>query len=108
VLRDVLAGKCQAGATYSGALLNAVTQGVEVSGLRQVALTGHSPQDASVAGPTVAPEAAEQLLEALRSYKPQTEHLAGSVERISGFVPARPEDHASIRELVQLESGPKP
>ena len=104
VLRDVLAGKCQAGATYSGALLNAVTQGVEVSGLRQVALTGHSPQDAIVAGPKVPAEASAKLLEALRSYKPKADHLEGSVERISGFVPARPEDYASIRELVELET----
>lgn len=103
VLRDVLAGRCQAGATYSGALLNAVTQGVEVSGLRQVALTGHSPQDAIVAGPAVPPEARAKVLEALRSYRPPAGH-PGAVERISGFVPARPEDYASVRELVQLEA----
>jgi phosphonate transport system substrate-binding protein len=110
VLRDVLAGRCQAGATYSGALLNAVTQGVEVSGLRQLALTGHSPQDAIVAGPEVPKARADAFLEALRSYKPPVDRPggAGSVERISGFAPVRPEDYATVRELVHLENSPPP
>ena len=53
VLRDLLAHKCEAGGTYSGVFASAVTQGVDVSVLRQVAVTGRSPQDAVVAGPGV-------------------------------------------------------
>ncbi|MFT3707027.1 MAG: serine/threonine-protein kinase [Archangium sp.] len=104
VLREVTAGKCAAGATYSGALLNAVTQGVEVGGLRTVAITGHSPQDSIVAGPAVSAKDGAKLLEALLSYKPPGDRPAGSgsVERISGFVAAKPQDYASVREMFQL------
>ncbi len=105
VLRDVTEGRCQAGATYSAALLSAVTQGVETSGLRQVALTGHAPQDAIVAGPLVSADDSARLREALLRYRPPGARPtgAGSMERISGFVAARPEDYATLRELVQLE-----
>ncbi|MBL8911469.1 MAG: PhnD/SsuA/transferrin family substrate-binding protein, partial [Archangium sp.] len=83
VLRDVTAGKCTAGATYSAALLNAVTQGVEAIGLRQVAITGHSPQDSIVAGPGVSERDGAKLLDALLSYKPPPDRPTGtgSVER---------------------------
>ncbi len=103
VLRDVLEGRCQAGATYSAALLSAVTQGVEATGLRQVALTGHAPQDSIVAGPGVAPADAAALLEAVLSYRPPAEQPRGTMERISGFVSAREADYASVRELVELQ-----
>jgi phosphate/phosphite/phosphonate ABC transporter binding protein len=105
VLRDVLAGRCQAGATYSAALLSAVTQGVDATGLRQVALTGHAPHDSIVAGPAVAPADAAALLKALLSYHPPADQPRGSgaMERISGFVAARAEDYASLRELVELQ-----
>ncbi|MFO0597670.1 MAG: serine/threonine-protein kinase [Myxococcaceae bacterium] len=107
VLRDVTAGKCAAGATYSAALLNAVTQGVEALGLRQIAITGHSPQDSIVAGPGVPAKDAQRLLDALLGYKPPADRPAGtgSVERISGFVAARPQDYASVREMLELLGG---
>lgn len=105
VLRDVLAGRCLAGATYSAALLNAVTQGVDATGLRQVALTGHAPQDSIVAGPKVPPAEAAALLKALLTYHPPADQPrgTGTMERISGFVSARSEDYASMRELVELQ-----
>ena len=103
VLRDVLRGTCQAGATYSVALLNAVTQGVDVTGLRQVAITGHAPQDSIVAGPGVPQPVAAQLQQALLSYHPPAGRPggAGSVERISGFVMVKPEDYAQVRALLE-------
>jgi serine/threonine-protein kinase len=105
VLRDLTEGRCQAGATYSSALLTAVTQGIDVSGLRQVAITGHTPQDTIVAGPMVPTAEAEALLQAVLSYRPPGEHVgAGTMERISGFVPSKPEDYASVRELVAAEA----
>jgi phosphonate transport system substrate-binding protein len=103
VLRDVTQGRCQAGATYSAALLNAVSQGVEAGALRQVAVTGHSPQDSIVAGPTVPAKDAAELLHSLLDYKPPADLPTNSVERISGFVAAKPEDYASVRELLELE-----
>ncbi|MDP1830114.1 MAG: serine/threonine-protein kinase [Archangium sp.] len=103
VLRDVLEGRCQAGATYSAALLSAVTQGVDATGLRQVALTGHAPQDSIVAGPQVTAAEAAALLKGLLDYRPPADQPRGSMERITGFVAARTEDYASLRELVELQ-----
>ncbi|MEN9796570.1 MAG: phosphate/phosphite/phosphonate transporter substrate-binding protein [Pseudomonadota bacterium] len=107
VMRDVLGGRCQAGATYSAAQSNAVKQGVDVSALRQVAITGHAPQDGVVAGPTVSTADAAGLRQALLSYRPPRGQAGskGGMERISGFVTARAEDYASIRALLELEDG---
>jgi phosphonate transport system substrate-binding protein len=107
VMRDVLGGRCQAGATYSAAQSNAVKQGVDVSALRQVAITGHAPQDGVVAGPGIPPADAEGLRQALLSYRPAqgASGSKGGMERISGFVTAKPEDFSSVRELVTLEDG---
>jgi phosphonate transport system substrate-binding protein len=110
VLRDLVSGRCQAGATYSAALLNAVTQGVDVTGLRQVAITGHAPQDSISAGPGVAPPLAAQLLQALLSYHPPPGRPGGtgSVERISGFVTVKSDDYAAVRELLEPPPPPPP
>lgn len=62
VLRDLLAHKWEAGGTYSGVISSAVTQGVDVSALRQVAVTGRSPQDAVVAGAGVPAAEATKLV----------------------------------------------
>ncbi|MBM4379013.1 MAG: phosphate/phosphite/phosphonate ABC transporter substrate-binding protein, partial [Deltaproteobacteria bacterium] len=110
VLRDLVEGRCEAGATYSAALLNAVTQGVDVTGLRQVAITGRAPQDSVVAGPKVPAPLSEQLRQALLSYHPPADRPGGtgSVERISGFVAVRPEDYAQVRELMAPPAPPVP
>jgi phosphate/phosphite/phosphonate ABC transporter binding protein len=106
VMRDVLGGRCQAGATYSAAQSNAVKQGVDVSALRQVAITGHAPQDGVVAGPTVAAADTAGLKQALLSYRPQGQRPgSGGMEKISGFVTAKPEDFASVRKLLELGDG---
>jgi serine/threonine-protein kinase len=106
VLRDLLAHKCDAGGTYSGVLVSAVTQGVDVAALRQVAVTGRSPQDAVVAGPGVPKAEAEALKKALLSYKPaEGSRVTSMLEHITGFVPARPEDYAALREVLAAEAG---
>ncbi|MBE2250500.1 MAG: PhnD/SsuA/transferrin family substrate-binding protein, partial [Myxococcus sp.] len=107
VLRDLAERRCQAGGTYSGAFVNAVTQGVNVASLRQIAITGRSPQDAIVAGPGVPAEERAQLEAALFSYRPP-ERSGATMETITGFVAPKPEDYASLRELVALEDQPAP
>jgi len=105
VLRDLLEHKCEAGGTYSGVFASAVTQGVDVSVLRQVAVTGRSPQDAVVAGAGVPKAEAELLQRALLSYKPPTgAGVASMMERITGFALARPEDFAALREVIASEA----
>ena len=102
VLRDLLEHKCEAGGTYSGAFASAVTQGVDVTSLRQVAVTGRSPQDAMVAGAGVPKAEIEALQRALLSYKPPAAN-ALTMERITGFAAARPEDFAALREVLAAE-----
>ena len=106
VLRDLVAHKCDAGGTYSSILVSAVTQGVDVAALRQVAVTGRSPQDAVVAGAGVPKEQADALARALLSYKPPAgAGLNSMMERITGFAPAKPEDYAVLRESLGSEAG---
>ncbi len=106
VLRDLLAHKCEAGGTYSGMFASAVTQGVDVASLRQVAVTGRSPHDAIVAGAGVSTQEVELLQRALLSYHPPTGAGVNSMmERITGFAIARPEDFAALREAISTETG---
>lgn len=106
VLRDLLAHRCDVGGTYSGAFASAVTQGVDVSALRQVAVTGRSPQDAIVAGAGVSKAEAELLQRALLSYHPPSgAGVTSMMERITGFAAARPEDFAVLREVIAAEAG---
>ena len=106
VLRDLANKRCQAGGTYSGAFLNAVSQGIEVSTLRQIAITGRSPQDTIVAGPAVSKSELDALKVALFAFKPAGGE-SGSIERVTGFVEASPGDYAALRELISLEDAPR-
>jgi len=104
VLRALASGKCEAGGTYQGAYVNAVTQGVDVSTLRQIAITGHTPQDVVVAGPAAPEKEAKAFQKALFSYAPPRDvESQASIERVSGFAPVKPEDFASLREMIASE-----
>lgn len=107
VLRDLASKRCQAGGTYSGAFVNAVTQGIDVSTMRQVAITGRSPQDTIVAGPLVPAAELDAVKAALFAFKPRADAVA-SIERISGFAEPSPDDYASLRELITLEDAAGP
>ena len=106
VLRDLASKRCQAGGTSSGAFLNAVSQGIEVSTLRQIAITGRSPQDTIVAGPGVSKVELEALKAALFAFKPVGGE-SGAIERVTGFVEASPGDYAVLRELIAEEDAPR-
>lgn len=107
VLRDITSGKCAAGGTYSGAFVNAVTQGIDVSILQQIAITGRSPQDTIVAGPQVPASEVAAMKRALFSFKPPAE-AGASIERISGFVEPSPDDYATLREVLAVEDATAP
>ncbi|MBI1948744.1 MAG: PhnD/SsuA/transferrin family substrate-binding protein [Deltaproteobacteria bacterium] len=68
VLRDLAAGVCDAGAVYSGGYLAADRAGVPVQRLRQLAMTGRSPQDAVCAGPKLSQPMRAQLKKALLTF----------------------------------------
>jgi phosphate/phosphite/phosphonate ABC transporter binding protein len=106
VMEDVLAGRCDAGAIYSLALLNARDFGIRSSALRTLAITGHVPFGVVCASASLAAERAAALRDALLRLEPR-KHLAretvGSIYRISGFVEARPEEFAPIEAAARAE-----
>ncbi|MBM4780410.1 MAG: phosphate/phosphite/phosphonate ABC transporter substrate-binding protein [Archangiaceae bacterium] len=102
VLRDLASKRCQAGGTYSGAFVNAVTQGIDVSQLRQIAITGRSPQDTIVAGPGAPAKEVDALKAALFAFKPAADE-SGSIERATTFIEPSPRDYAALREVIALE-----
>jgi ABC-type phosphate/phosphonate transport system substrate-binding protein len=103
-MRDLKERKCDAGGTYSGAFISAVTQGVNPASLRQLAITGRAPQDTIAAAPLVDKGDLELLTRALFAFDPQSETgkpVLGSIEMVTGFGPVKPEDYAVLRELVR-------
>jgi phosphate/phosphite/phosphonate ABC transporter binding protein len=89
VLVDLLAGRCEAGATYSGNFNTADQRGLATARLRILATTGSAPHDAFVADEDADPETTAALQEALVGFDPRRdigEDRAGASERISGFV----------------------
>ncbi len=105
VLRDLLAGKCDAGATYSGALLPADDLDIKVSMIRTLAITGNVPQDVFVAGPNVPEDARAEMRAALLAFDPE-KHLPkspkslGETQRITGFVEAEDSQWDALRRAI--------
>ncbi|MBT3224146.1 MAG: PhnD/SsuA/transferrin family substrate-binding protein, partial [Proteobacteria bacterium] len=52
VMRDLLAGICEVGSTYSGAFITADEAGINTSQLRVFNITGRTPHDAFCSGPS--------------------------------------------------------
>jgi phosphonate transport system substrate-binding protein len=103
VLQDMTAGLCDAGATYSGGYLAADRAGIPVGRTHQLTLTGRSPQDMVVAGPSTKIADRELLQAVLLSLKPKAdigEDNLGTLERISGFVAPRLADYDAIEKAI--------
>jgi phosphate/phosphite/phosphonate ABC transporter binding protein len=87
-LKDLMAGKCDAAATYSGNFIAAERFGVQTGQIRTLAITGHVPQDAIVAAPHVSDTLSDGLRKAVIAFDPQkhadTEKI-GKTLRITGF-----------------------
>ncbi len=100
VMQDILAGRCDAGAIYSGAFLSAEQLGVPASQLKLVAITGKMPYDAWAVSSSVPEKLVKRLRKALLKLDPK-EHLdrktLGETFRITGFV----EPDLSEFELVE-------
>jgi len=103
VLQDLTNGQCDAGATYSGGYLAADRAGIPVGRTHQLTLTGRSPQDMIVAGPTTSLADRDLLQRALLSVDPKKdvgEETIGRLERISGFVSPRLADYDAIEKAT--------
>lgn len=90
VLRDLIAGVCAAGGTFSGNYNTADQRGIPTARLRILQITGTTPHDAVVAGPAAEPEPTAALRRALLAFDPQRDAgvpRVGDSERITGFAP---------------------
>ena len=105
VLKDLTAGVCDAGATYSGGYLAADRAGIPVGQARVLMITGRSPQDMVVAGPTTSPADAALLKAALLRLDPMRDvgtETVGVLERISGFVEPKMSDYDAIERAIKV------
>ena len=106
LLRDLSEGKCQVGATHSGAFISADKFGVPVSRLRTFAITGHVPQDVVCASGEVPEELREAMRRALLDFEPTREfgqEYLGVTQRITGFAPSSEEFYTPLRLAVAEE-----
>lgn len=111
VLRDLLAGVCDVGGTYTGNYTSAAAHEVPVAQLRILAITGSSPHDTVTAGPAADPETSERLRQALLAFDPMKElgrERVGDLEQITGFVPVDQAAFSRLEKAVEFESQPKP
>jgi phosphate/phosphite/phosphonate ABC transporter binding protein len=106
VLKDVLSGRCDAGASYNGVLLVGNKLGIDAYRLPVLVNTGDLPTDAVCASPTLAPETADALREALLAFDPQKHlgrrTLGRTVFVITRFLPRLP-DQSVVREIAKAE-----
>jgi serine/threonine-protein kinase len=103
VLHDLIGGKCDAAATYSGSFLTAGDFDIPVGKIRQLAITGHVPQDSVVAAPGLADSLAHELQEALLKFSPQKHagvKTVGAILQITGFSDGDDEAFSDLRDAV--------
>jgi serine/threonine-protein kinase len=106
VLKDVFDGKCDAGAVYSGAVMNAAQQGVPPSRLRILASAGNVSFDVVCASPRLPPALVRDLRRALLEMEPRRDlgrDILGPNFRISGFAEPRLEDFHTVEEAARAE-----
>lgn len=99
-LRDVVAEKCDATATYSGGFLGADRAGVPVARLRQLAIIARAPHQAIVVPAKVPAEERAKIQRAFLAYDPEDGGKNGRVERISGFSEPNLDDYAAVKEAL--------
>ncbi len=103
VLKDIAAGVCLGGATYSGAYLAADRAGIALGKVRQLMVTGRSPQDMMVASPTTSSADQALMAQALLAIDPKTslgQDTIGMLERISGFTAPKLVDYEALARLA--------
>jgi phosphate/phosphite/phosphonate ABC transporter binding protein len=105
-MRDLLAGKCDGAAVYSGAYLTARKEGIAVGRMRVLAITGRVPQDAMVATPNMGAEDLGRLRAALLGFEPHRDIDAGRIGEvlgITGFAEFHMSELEVIREAAEAE-----
>ncbi|RAL22759.1 hypothetical protein DL240_07620 [Lujinxingia litoralis] len=105
-MRDLIDGKCDAAATYSGAFLSGAEYDIPTGQIRTLAITGHIPQDTVTAGAEVSPEDRELLRRSLLEFDPRESMgvpSLGDNQRITGFSPASDQAFETLRGVIEAE-----
>ncbi len=105
-MRDLVAGKCDAAAVYSGARDAAQEQGISVGQMRLLTVTGRVPQDVLAATPDLPADLTDKLRKSLIAFEPKRDIGApriGPVMGISGFAPIAAHEFDMIREAAEQE-----
>lgn len=95
IIKSVLSGDLDGGATYNEAVDMAVTQGLPVHELEIIAQTEDIPKDALAVSPALSADVAEKLKQAFLSY----DETAGIKSPINGFVEISDEKYNVIRKI---------
>ncbi len=106
VMKEVISGRCDAGAIYSGAMNVAYQHGVASSRLRLLTAVGQLPYDLICASPTLGAPLLRALERALRELDPKRDlgrEVVGDTFRISGFTAPRVADFDGVREAARAE-----
>jgi len=106
LMRDVIEGRCDAGALYSGAMTSASQHGIPSSRLRILTVAGQLPFDVLCAGPGLPHSLWEDLARALLELDPRRDlgrPIVGPTYRISGFTAARLEDFDQVEQAAVAE-----
>jgi serine/threonine-protein kinase len=106
VMKEVIAGRCDAGAVYSGAMNVAYQHGVASSRLRLLTAVGQLPYDLICASPKLPAPLLRALERALRELDPKRDlgrEVVGDTFRISGFTAPRIADFDDVREAARSE-----
>lgn len=106
VMKDLIRGRCDAGAVYSMALLGARNLGVANSRLRVLAVAGQVPYDIICVAPQLDAALTEQIRRALLELDPMRDlgrRSVGPTFRIDGFVKPRLSDFELIERAARAE-----
>ncbi len=105
VIEAVLDGRVDAGATYLGGIQAARAEGLDVSSLTLLGITGRIPYDAFVVRPDLDPSQARQLVEALQSIRSNTPEGRAALAAFpsgNGFTATSDSFYEPVREVLKL------
>ncbi|MFW5966949.1 MAG: serine/threonine-protein kinase [Persicimonas sp.] len=103
-LRDLLEEKCDVAATYSGSFLTAENFDIPTGRIRQLAITGHVPQDAIVVPEETTDSVKRRLEKALFDFDPEEDlgvSALGEVLQITGFSKGSDRSFDDLRDAVE-------
>jgi len=103
VIRAVLSGEADAGATFYAGLQEARSAGIDTAGLRILAITKAIPTDALVARPDLSPAMISRILgsfDAMNTSEPSGRRALSGLPTVNGWVPTRDSFYDSVRDTL--------